>query len=108
MDKTKKIASFLFVVLFASYYAGTIFFDHTHLIEGAVITHSHFHKDSHHDTKSGNHTKQSITLIAQFSHFEYIDFSCNCVLEPLQLSLVKSFINTIYFYTHLVCNLYIF
>ena len=109
MGKIKKrIASSFFVVLFASYYAGTILFDHTHLIEGAVITHSHIHANSHHDTNNGNHTEQSITLIAQFSHFEYIDFSCNCVLEPLQLLLVKSFVNTIYFYTLLACNLYIF
>ena len=70
-----------------SYYASTAFFLHEHIIEGATITHSHLHTDSHHDTKSGGHTKHSITLIAQISHFEYVDFLCNRVLKPVQFPL---------------------
>ena len=104
MCKIKKIVSLFFVVLFVSYYVGINFFSHSHIIGGATIVHSHFHKDSHHNTKSGGHTEQSITLIAQISHFEYIDFSCDCVLKPLQLPQhedkfveIIHWINSIYF-----------
>ena len=79
MGKTK-ILSLFFVALFISYFVSTTFYLHTHIIDGATISHSHIHINSHHDTKSGNHTKQSITLISQISHCEYIDFSGNYVL----------------------------
>ena len=89
MDKIRKIISLFFVELFASYYAGTTLFSHTHIIRGATIVHSHIHTHSHHDSKSGNHTEQSITLIALSSHFEFADLSCNCVLKPSQSLLHK-------------------
>jgi len=87
MERTKKIVSFLCVVIFISYYASVTLFSHTHIISGATIAHSHLHHDSHHDTKSGGHTAQSITLIAQISHFEYTDFSCNYVPVPAQFQI---------------------
>ena len=87
MEKIKKIVACLFVALFMSYYAGTTLFSHLHIISGATISHSHIHADSHHDTNSGNHTEQCVTLIAQISHFEYIDFSCNFVLKPTDFPL---------------------
>jgi hypothetical protein len=90
MVRIKKIASLFFVVLFVSYYASVSFFSHSHVIDGATVVHSHFHKDSHHNTKSGNHTAQSITLIAQVSHFDYLDFSCDCVLKPSQFSIQEN------------------
>ena len=89
MTKTKKILSFLFVALFMGYYANTVFFSHSHVISGASIYHSHIHPNSHHDTKSGNHTEQCITLIAQISNYHYIDFSYNYVLKPSQFSLLE-------------------
>jgi len=89
MVKTKKIVSFLFIALFMSYYASTAFFLHSHIIGGATIAHSHLHTDSHHDTKSGGHTERCITLIAQISHFDYIDFSCNCIQKPVQFPLYE-------------------
>ena len=87
MSKIKKIAPFLLVVLFMNYYANTILFPHSHIINGTTIAHSHSHTDSHHDTKTGGHTQSDIVLIAQISHFDYIDFSCDCVLNsfPFQL-----------------------
>ena len=85
MGKIRKIVSFFFVVLFINYYAGVAFFYHSHVINDTVITHSHTHTDSHHDTKNGGHTQSDIIFIAQISHFDYIDFSCNCVLKPIQL-----------------------
>lgn len=90
MDRIRKISSLFFVVLFAGYYVNTTCFSHTHIINGATITHSHFHKNSHCDTQNGNHTKQNITLIAQISNFDYIDFSCNSVPAPVQLQLHKN------------------
>jgi hypothetical protein len=90
MSKIKKILSLFLAVLFMSYYASTVFFSHIHIISGATITHSHFHDNSHHDTKSGGHTENCITLIAQISHFEYIDFSCNFTLAPQQFQWHKN------------------
>jgi len=99
MEKIKKIGSFFFVALFLSYYASTAFFPHLHIISGASITHSHIHANSHHDTKSGNHTEQCITFIAQISHFDYIDFSCNFVLKPIQFPLHKDkFVETTHWF----------
>jgi len=89
MAKTKKTVSLFFVALFMSYYASTAFFPHWHIIDGATITHSHLHTDSHHDTKNGDHTQQCITLITLLSHFEHIDFSCNYILKPVQFSLYE-------------------
>ena len=86
--------------LFAFYYISITFFFHTHTIDGATISHSHIHSNSHHDTKSGNHTEQSIILIAQSSYFEYIDFLCNYVLIPPQFTLHKNkFIRSIHWIT---------
>jgi hypothetical protein len=100
MVRLKKIVSLFFVVLFISYYAGTTLFSHTHTISGATIFHSHLHTNSHHDTKSGGHTEQSITLIAQISHFEYIDSSYNYALTPPQFSLYENkFVETTHWIT---------
>jgi hypothetical protein len=85
----RKIVSIFLVALFTSFYAGTTLFSHLHVISGATITHSHFHKNSHHDTKSGGHTERCINLIAQISKFQYIIFLNVCVPAPLQLSLYK-------------------
>jgi len=104
MTKTKKILSFFFVALFASYYASTNFFIHSHEFAWGEVTHSHIHADSHHDTQNGNHTEQCITLIAQISHFQYIDFSSDCVIKPLQFSLHENkFTET----THWVTSIYL-
>ena len=104
MVKIKKILSFLFVVLFMGYYANTTLFSHSHIISGATIVHSHVHTDSHHGTKSGNHTEQCITLIEQISHFDYFDFSCNFVSNISQYLLHESkFVET----THWVVSSYL-
>ena len=87
MVRVKKIASFFLVVLFVSYYASANFFTHSHEFSWGAVTHSHIHTDSHHDTKSGGHTKHEITLIAQMSSCEYVDFLCDHVAKPTQLQL---------------------
>jgi hypothetical protein len=81
--RIKEIISFSFLVVFINYYSSVTLFSNTHVISGATITHSHVHKDSHHDTKSGGHTEQSITLIAQISQFEFLHFTCCNVPSPL-------------------------
>ena len=92
-----------FIILFVSYYASTTLFFHTHIISGATITHSHLHTNTHHNTESGGHTEYCITLIAQFSHFDYTDFSCNCDLNASQYLLHESkFAET----THWVAAIY--
>ena len=87
MIKIKKILSLFLLALYVSYYASTILFSHTHTISGATIVHSHIHADSHHNSKSGGHTKYEITLIAQISHFEYINFSCDYIPVPTQFQI---------------------
>jgi hypothetical protein len=104
IGKTKKTVSFLLVALFVSYYAGLTLFSHTHIISGATIAHSHLHKDSHHDTKTGGHTEQCITFIAKISQFQYIDFLCGYVPTPLQFPLHKSKFVEI---THWVASTYL-
>ena len=100
MFKIKKTVSFFCIALFINYYAGINFFSHTHTINGATIFHSHIHANSHHDTKSGGHTEYSITLIAQISHFEHIDFSCYSIPKPLQLPLYENkFVETTHWIT---------
>ena len=90
MVKIKRVVSFFFVALFISYYASSTLFSHTHTISGATIFHSHFHTNSHHDTKSDGHTENSITLIAQTSHFDYINFSPYCIPQPSQFLLYEN------------------
>jgi len=103
MVKLNKILSFLFVALFTSYYAGTTFFTHSHVISGATVIHSHIHVESHHDTKDGNHTEQSIAFISKISHFESIDFKCNFALNPLLFRFHENkFVDT----THWVAPIY--
>ena len=98
------ILKLLLTTLFAFYYLSITCFYHTHTIDGSTITHSHIHTKSHHDTQSGNHTQQSITLIVQISHFDYIDFTCNCVPNPLQFQLSENkFVNT----THWIASIYL-
>ncbi|MFI3320385.1 MAG: hypothetical protein SNH01_05885 [Rikenellaceae bacterium] len=38
-------------------------FGHTHVIEGATITHSHFHGNHHTQNPDGGHTSDELTLI---------------------------------------------
>jgi hypothetical protein len=90
MVRIKNVVSFFFVALYISFHVGTTLFTHTHTINGATIIHSHLHTDSHHNTNSGGHTEQIITLISQISHFEYIDFSFNCVPTPAQFPLYEN------------------
>ena len=103
MNKIKKTVSLCLLTLFAGYYGGVTLFVHTHIINGVTIVHSHFHAETHHDTKSGGHTEQSITLIAQISHFDYVDFECGNLPNSSDFQLPE---NIIFETTHWVASIY--
>ena len=103
MNRVNKIVSFLCVALFISYYASVTLFSHSHVIYNTVFEHSHSHTDSHHNTNSGGHSQDEIILIAQISHFDYIIFSCNCAVKPINLSFKEE---TGYETTHWVVSVY--
>jgi len=102
--RKNKILTLFLVALFVSFYADATLFSHEHVIDGATIIHSHIHTDSHHHTKSGGHTQRTITLIAQMSHFDCIDFTCNAILKPIQQPLYK---NKIVETTHWLSSIYL-
>ncbi|MCL1969430.1 MAG: hypothetical protein FWF65_08345 [Bacteroidetes bacterium] len=103
MNKIRKVTALFLLMLFVGYYGGVTLFFHTHIINGVMIVHSHFHAESHHNTKSGGHTEQSITLIAQISHFDYIDLAYNNIPNCSEFQLHK---NTIFETTHWVASIY--
>ena len=90
MHRLKKIVSLCLLVLYVAYYSSTIFFYHTHIIDGKTTSHSHAHKESHHNSQSGGHTKQDIVFIAQISHFEFVDIACQITLAPQQFQLFEN------------------
>ena len=63
------IATFL-LALFVLFYTGITMFQHTHVINGATIVHSHFHANAHEKTPTGGHTETRITFIAINSLFQ--------------------------------------
>jgi hypothetical protein len=44
------------------------FFQHSHIINGVTIVHSHFHNDTH--TQSGSHGVNELTMISTLSDFQ--------------------------------------
>lgn len=56
-----------FLAVFLSYYAGISLFAHTHIVNGAVIVHSHpFAKSSH------DHSEAQVLAFNQTGHFQSI------------------------------------
>jgi len=76
------IASAL-LVLFAVYYTDITFFEHTHIINGITIVHSHFYNSDHTQTPSGGHTTTEITFFAVNSLFQ----TFQDVLSPVDMTL---------------------
>ena len=66
----RQIISTFLLVLFVTYYVDITFFEHTHIINGVTIVHSHFHNSAHEKTPTGGHTTTEITLIAINSLFQ--------------------------------------
>ena len=88
-----------------SYYIGTHFFYHIHIIGDVIIIHSHIHIDPNHNPTDKEHTENDISLIAQISHFENIDVSRNDTVTPLQFRKHKTkFVETA---AHWVASIYL-
>jgi hypothetical protein len=104
MLQIKKILSLLLIALYVSYYVSANFFIHTHDSTWGTVTHSHLHTESHHNTKNGDHTEDSIMMIALISHFEYVDFHCDYLLTPSQCQLYE---NKIVEVTHWVTSIHL-
>ena len=103
MVKTKKILSYLFVVLFIIHYADESFFVHKHEFEGRIVVHSHIHLESHHDHPNGTHEEESLILIFKVSNAEHFTSFYNYIICPLEFQLQQNkFIET----THWVDSIY--
>ncbi|MCL1934201.1 MAG: hypothetical protein FWF53_10385 [Candidatus Azobacteroides sp.] len=68
--RVRQIISTLLVVLFVLYYADIALFQHTHIINGVTVVHSHFHGSNHEKTPTGGHTTTEITFFADNSLFQ--------------------------------------
>lgn len=73
-----KIIASLMLVLFIFYYANNNLFLHSHVINGIIVVHSHFHNDKHHSHKSGDHTTNDVNLIEHLSNFQSLSPSLLC------------------------------
>jgi hypothetical protein len=67
--RIRQIISTFFLILFVLYYINITFFEHTHIINGVTIVHSHFYGKNHTKTPTGGHTETEVTLIAINSLF---------------------------------------
>ena len=56
--------------IFLVYLVNISMFQHTHIIHGTTIVHSHIHTANHHRSANGNHTQSQLTLIAQLSQYQ--------------------------------------
>lgn len=73
VDIRSVIASVLLVIL-CVYYINSTMFSHTHTIEGATITHSHFYGEGHDDDTDGcEHTEGELTLIQHLNNIVLLE-----------------------------------
>jgi len=89
MSKLKKILSLLLLLLYVGYYVSTVCFYHLHVVDGELAMHSHLHKESHHNSDNGGHTKQDLMVIAHVSHFDVTVFSCDYTINPQQFQFLE-------------------
>ena len=68
--RMKQVITASLLVLFVLFYADITMFEHTHIINGITIVHSHFHTKAHEKTPTGGHTETEITFIAITSLFQ--------------------------------------
>lgn len=66
--KHRQIISNLLFVVFVFYYANICFFNHTHIINGVTIVHSHLYSKAH--MQMGTHSDSELTLISTLSFFQ--------------------------------------
>lgn len=68
--KLRRSVAGIFLLFFVAYYINATLFEHTHIVNGVTIVHSHFHASSHHNSQSGGHTANNVTLIAYLTSFQ--------------------------------------
>ena len=81
--RIKQIIASAFIVLFAVYYTDITFFEHTHIINGVTVVHSHFYNNKHTKTPTGGHSTTEITFFAVNSLFQ----TFQDVLSPVDMTL---------------------
>jgi len=79
----RRITATALLALFAVYYADITFFEHTHIINGVTVVHSHFYNSKHTQTPAGGHTTTEITFFAANSLFQ----TFQDVLSPVDMTL---------------------
>jgi hypothetical protein len=67
-QRYKQILIASLLAIFTTYYVDITFFQHTHIMNGVTIVHSHFHGKAH--THSGTHSVNELTLISALSDFQ--------------------------------------
>ncbi len=65
---TTRIVATLLLAILSVYYINSTMFSHTHTIDGATITHSHFYDDSHTEGDDCKHTEGELTLIQHLNN----------------------------------------
>ncbi len=67
------IAGVLLAIL-SVYYINSTMFSHTHTIDGATISHSHFYGEGHNDDSEGcKHTEGELTLIQHLNNIVLLE-----------------------------------
>ncbi|MDF9830007.1 hypothetical protein [Parabacteroides sp. PF5-6] len=67
-QKCKQIVGSILLLIFTAYYVNINFFQHSHIINGVTIVHSHIHNNTH--TQTGTHNSSELTLISLLSSFD--------------------------------------
>lgn len=100
MRRVRTYSAFVLLLLFSCYYCGISMMQHTHIVHGSSIVHSHLGGNGDHD-----HSDSQIAVLdmlsqfqseyAETAHFDAIPFylfyeSCNEYYAPAYLSQVQS------------------
>lgn len=72
------MASFLLVMLFASYQACCTLFSHTHTVNGVTLVHSHPYSNAEH-----THTNGQMLTLSQITQFVSIEQTGRTLTTPL-------------------------
>ncbi|MDR3141864.1 MAG: hypothetical protein LBU37_09100 [Tannerellaceae bacterium] len=68
LQRGRQVAVWFLMLMFATYYVDVTFFQHSHIINGVTIVHSHFHNKAH--PQSGTHSANELTMISTLSDFQ--------------------------------------
>lgn len=74
----KIVGAMCLLLLFVAYQACIMSFTHVHFVNGVYITHSHPFDGNH------QHTKGSLLVIGQFSHFDSLESVVSDVPAPMR------------------------